>query len=110
MGVLETMRQRILLRKVSSRPVDVGLIRNLGLLPIEEAGLHARIKQAQASNRRALRRYRASPLSENMYLILAQSGVFHRFSPQLGWSRLIDGEISLHSGRAPCRESECKYG
>src|SRR3546814_6445006 len=51
MGVLETMRQRILLRKVSSRPVDVGLIRNLGLLPIEEAGLHARIKQAQADRK-----------------------------------------------------------
>jgi non-ribosomal peptide synthetase component F/thioesterase domain-containing protein/acyl carrier protein len=94
-GVLDAVRQRVLLRKAFRQPGDVGLIRHLGLPPIDEAGLQAGIERAQANNRRALHRYRASTLSANMYLVLAQSGILHRFSPTLGWRRLIDGNIFI---------------
>lgn len=94
-GVLDAVRQRVLLRKAFRQPGDVGLIQNLGLSQLDEAGLQARIERAQANNRRALHRYRASTLSANMYLVLAQSGIFHLFSPTLGWRRLIDGNIFI---------------
>lgn len=94
-GALEALLQRMSLNKVFHQTAEAGLLRSLGLSPYDEMGLQARIERAQANNRRALRRYRAPALAENIYLVLARQGAFRWISPTLGWSRLTTGRLFI---------------
>lgn len=95
LGLMAFVRNRITPRKASHPSTEAGLIRQLGLSSAGETGLQARIARAQANNHRAIRRYRATPLAGNLYLVLANTGIAHRFDSTLGWKRLINGKLSV---------------
>lgn len=100
-AVIEAASQRIWLRRTVNRTGELPDAARVGLHPSDEVTLQTRIERAHAVNLSALRRYRALPLSGDIHLVVAQSGLYRLLDRNLGWRRLVHGHIVIQ--RVPGR-------